>query len=93
MLKVISAILFTFLVVLSYRFWFGADSIVKVAKLKQAIALQDKENNELRQRNQMLIEKINKLKSHPTSIEEQARYELGMVKRGEKYYQVIEPIQ
>lgn len=77
---------------LAYRFWLGTDSLVQVAKLKHTMRQQDLELATLKQRNKLIIDQINNLKAFPMAIEEQARYELGMVKRGEKYYQVVEPI-
>lgn len=77
---------------LAYKFWIGPDSLVQVVKLRRTLQRQDGELATLKQRNQIIIDQINNLKASPMAIEEQARYELGMVKRGEKYYQVIEPI-
>lgn len=77
---------------MTYRFWFGADSLLQVAKLRSTVQLHNAELSTLKQRNQLIIDQINNLKASPMAIEEQARYELGMVKQGEKYYQVVEPI-
>lgn len=92
MLKGSSIILFVILSSLAYKFWIGPDSLVQVVKLRRTLQRQDGELATLKQRNQIIIDQINNLKASPMAIEEQARYELGMVKRGEKYYQVIEPI-
>lgn len=81
------------LVLLEYRFWFSADSIIKVYKLKTAVNEQQQDIAKLQLRNKQLSAKIANLKTYPASIEEQARYELGMVKQGEKYYQVVDPIE
>lgn len=80
------------LALLEYRFWLGGDSILKVRALKNKLATQEKELLALKYRNNQLIFDIENLKKHPIAIEEQARYELGMVKHGEKYFQVVEPI-
>lgn len=79
--------------VLQYRFWFGSDSIIKVLALKRSLHVQEQELNKLHLRNQQLIVKIESIRASPAAIEEQARYELGMVKQGETYYQVVEPIE
>ncbi len=92
MLKVLSIILLIILSSLAYRFWFGQDSLLQVAKLRRTVQHQNLELSTLRQRNKFIIDQINNLKASPLAIEEQARYELGMVKQGEKYYQVVEPI-
>lgn len=80
-------------ILLQGKFWFGQDSIIKVYKLKATLTQQEQELDKLRSRNQQVANSINILKNHPAAIEEQARYELGMVKQGEKYYQVVEPIE
>ncbi len=78
---------------LEYRFWWGSDSVLQVLKLKKSIFVQQQENANLQQRNAKLLEQISDLKRAPQAIEEQARYELGMIKRGEKFYQIVEPIE
>ena len=93
MLKKITVALCIILIFLSYKFWIGSDSILQVLRLKKAIAVQQAEIATLKNRNQELVIKVNNIKKHPLIIEERARYELGMIKRGEKYYQVVEPIQ
>jgi cell division protein FtsB len=93
MIKYISVVLCIFLALLEYRFWFSNDSILQVAKLKRTIAAQQKENDALKIRNNEITQQINNLKQYPQAIEEHARYELGLVKQGEKYYQVVEPLE
>lgn len=93
MLRGIFVGLLAIFAVLEYRFWFGPDSVIKVGRLKNTLAMQQQDLDKLKQRNQQLMEKIANLKTSPVVIEEQARYELGMVKQGEKYYQVVEPIE
>lgn len=92
MLKGLSVILLVIFLTLAYRFWLGPDSLVQVVKLRRTLQHQDVELATLKQRNQLIIDQINNLKASPLAIEEQARYELGMVRRGETYYQVVEPI-
>ena len=84
-MKLLTASLILILVLLQCRFWVGADSYLKVRKLKKTLAEQQAELIVLENRNQQLIAKIENLKQYPAAIEEQARYELGMIKQGEKY--------
>lgn len=93
MLKVTNIILMLILSLLGFRFWLSNDSVLQVKKIKQSIIAQQAENMALQQRNAEIKKKIANLKKSPLAIEEQARYELGMIKRGEKYYQVVEPIE
>jgi cell division protein FtsB len=93
MLKKLSLVLLVLLILLAYRLLFGDANLLQLARLKKTLAAQNAELAILRDRNKDIAKKINNIKSSPEAIEEQARYELGMVKAGEKYYQVIEPIQ
>ena len=92
-MKALLVSLILILSLLQYRFWFGSDSILKVLALKKELSAQEREVQGLQQRNEQLLAKIVELKKYPAAIEEQARYVLGMVKQGEKYYQVVEPIE
>lgn len=94
--NMLRGVMFTLLVILGlleFRFWCSNDSILQVMKLKHTLEKQHSENDGLQHRNQLISAKISNLKKLPTAIEEQARYELGMVKRGEEYYQIVEPIE
>ena len=92
-MKAIIISLIVIISLLSYRLLLGSDSVIAVRKLKNSLIEQDKDLNKLKLRNQLLLNKLERLKKYSVAIEEQARYELGMVKRGEKYYQVVDPIE
>ena len=49
-------------------------------------------NNELMGRNHVLKQEISDMKSGFEAIEKEAREELGMVKRGETFFRVIERV-
>lgn len=93
MLRGTTILLLVIFCLLEARFWFGNDSVLQVMKLKKALHAQQEENSRLQVRNDEISKKIANLKLSPLAIEEQARYELGLVKRGEKYYQIVEPIE
>ncbi len=84
-------ILSALLIFLQYRVWVGEGSLAEVSNLKHEIALQKEESLRLKQRNQALQAEVADLRSGLGAIEERARSELGMVKEGEIFYQVIEP--
>ncbi|STX29812.1 cell division protein FtsB [Legionella beliardensis] len=75
---------------LQYKLWLGDGSILHWYRLEDKIAKQKKENENLIARNHVLEADILELKSGDQALEEQARYELGMVKNEETYYQFIE---
>ena len=59
-------------------------------KGRQEIAEQKLENSGLKQRNLALEAEVRDLKEGYEALEERARAELGMVRRGETLYQIIE---
>lgn len=78
------------LVGLQYKLWIGDGSIFQWMQLEKKLNNQEKENNLLTTRNHVIEADVAELKSGDQALEEQARYELGMVKNGETYYQFSE---
>ncbi len=81
------------LVWLQFELWVGKGSRTEVRELEQAIALQKEENNQLRERNQALAAEVKDLKSGIEAIEELARSEMGMIKKDETFYQIVDPVE
>ncbi len=88
--KLATYFLLGILVLLQYPLWFGDGGVIAVWRLNREIAAQQKENAQLKERNQTLEAQVNDLKQGLEVIEGRARSELGMVKKGETFYQVIE---
>lgn len=78
------------LILLQYPLWLGSGGVYAVWKLRHEIGAQREENASLRERNQTLAAEVVDLKQGLAAIEERARMELGMIKQGETFYQVIE---
>ncbi len=89
-LKIVLAILIAILFHLQYRIWIGDGSYEEVRLLKQQIEIQESENKKLRDRNEALEAEVVDLKKGLDAVEERARQDLGMVREGEKFYQVID---
>ena len=89
-MKWIVAILLILLVVLQYKLWVGQGSLAEVSRLKQAIEKQKAENTEQRERNDALDAEVQDLKKGVEAIEERARSELGMIKKDETFFQIID---
>ncbi len=83
-------LLVVLLVLLQYKLWVGDSSFAEVWDLYQQVETQRDENQQLRERNQTLEAEVQDLKQGLEAIEERAREELGMVKKGETFYQIIE---
>lgn len=77
--------------VLQYRLWFGNGGLHEVGSLREQIATQRHENEQLRERNRALVAEVQDLKKGTSAVEERARTDLGMVANGETFYQVVEP--
>lgn len=90
-LKLIFGILLATFVVLQYRLWVGQGSLAEVVQLKRQIAQQEKRIEEMRERNSVLRAEVNNLKHGLEAVEAHARGELGMIKEGETFYQIVEP--
>lgn len=91
MLRILMLLLFAVLVVLQYRLWVGEGSLAELHLLKQDIAQQKDELQQMRRRNQALQAEVKDLKKGLEAIEERARNDLGMIREGETFYQIIEP--
>lgn len=89
-MRALIVILVLLLVVLQYRLWVGDGSLAEVWRLRQDIAEQRAENERLRTRNQELEAEVTDLKQGLEAVEERARSELGMVRDGETFYQIVE---
>ena len=83
-------LLVVLLVLLQYKLWVGDGSFAEVWDLYQQVEMQREENQQLRERNQALEVEVQDLKQGLGAIEERAREELGMIKEGETFYQIIE---
>jgi cell division protein FtsB len=75
---------------LQYKLWLGDGNLRQWLHLEKKLALIEQDNKNLVARNHAIAADIFELKSGEQSLEEQARYELGMIKEGEVYYQCIE---
>lgn len=89
MRKPILFLLVILLIVLLYDLWFSPGGLRKTAQLKKQIAEQTTQNNELQERNSILVAEIKALKENTNAVEVRARKDLGMVKNGEVFYQFV----
>jgi cell division protein FtsB len=75
---------------LQYKLWLGDGSVLQWKAMEEKLAEQKKENRKLMARNRALQADVVELKSVEQALEEQARYELGMIKEGEVYFHLVE---
>lgn len=85
-----TGLLLLLLLALQYRLWTDDGSLAEVRVLRDEISVQMAELEQLRARNQVLEAEVIDLHEGLDALEERARSELGMIKRGELFLQVIE---
>ncbi|RMG49740.1 MAG: cell division protein FtsB [Gammaproteobacteria bacterium] len=90
-MRIATIVLALLFVALQYRLWVGEGSLAEVRQLSRQVEAQKTRNQSLRSRNAALRAEVDDLKSGLAAIEERARSELGMIREGEHFYQVIEP--
>lgn len=87
--KWIGLLLIALLVALQTRLWFGKNSVSDFKEMRSQIQVLEKQNANLRQRNQLLEADIEDLQIGIDSMEERARNELGLIKEGETFYRIL----
>ncbi len=87
----LTLVLAVLVLLLQYPLWLGKGSWLKVWDLKRQITDQQAANKVLLARNDQLAAEVDNLKSGYGAIEARARYELGMIRQDEVFFQVMEP--
>ena len=89
-MKKLLILLVILLVYLQYNLWIGDGSLQDVWRLHKDVEQQREENAALRERNEALDAEVQDLQQGLEAIEDHAREDLGMIKDGETFYQVVE---
>lgn len=89
-MRSVTLILVVLLLLLQYPLWLGKGSWLKVWDLHRQVEAQQQANQLAQTRNAVLDAEVRDLKQGTAAIEERARSELGMVKRNEIFFQVLE---
>ena len=90
-MRALTIALLLLLALLQYRLWVGPGSWPDVWRLQREAAAQRAENQQLEDRNQSLAAEVRDLKHGLEAIEERARSEMGMIKKGETFYLIVDP--
>jgi cell division protein FtsB len=81
------------LLMLQFTLWTGQGSLADFFNLQKNLQTQVQENQTLIERNAALTGDVIDLKEGFEAIEERARNEMGMIKEGETFYQVVQDEQ
>ena len=88
-MRAVTLILAALLLLLQYPLWLGKGSWLKVWDLNRQVETQQQINQQTQARNALLDAEVRDLKQGTEAIEERARSELGMIKRGEVFFQIV----
>lgn len=77
-------------VYLQFELWMGKSNVFDTWQLHQKLSEQTAENKRLQHRNQLLTADVLDLKQGTAAIEEYARSELGMIKKNEVFFLLVQ---
>ena len=86
--RVVTVVLLLLLVMLQYQIWTGRGSVHREALMKTELERQRETNAQLEQDIARVQSEIQDLKEGVATVEEKARYEMGMVKPNEVFVQI-----
>ncbi len=88
-MKWLISLLVILLLLLQYRLWVGDGGVPEVLHLQKEVEQAQQHKLQLEERNASLAAEVEDLKTGLDAIEERARSELGMVRKNEQFYQII----
>ena len=77
------------LLLLVISLWIGHGSYPEIWKLERDIATQKKMNNLQEEKNRQIQAELEDAREGHAAVEERARSELGMIKKGETFFEII----
>jgi cell division protein FtsB len=89
-MKALAYVLAGLLLALQVPLWIGKGSWMRVRELDRQVLAQREANARLKARNDALDAEVRDLKQGLEALEERARLELGMIRKDEVFYQVVE---
>ncbi len=88
-MKILVSVLILLLIGLQYKLWLGDGSLSEVVQLSRELEVQKQKLNQLAERNRKLEAQVLDLQNGLDAYEEKARNDLGMIKQGESFIQLI----
>ena len=87
--RLLSTALFILLLLLLYGLFFGKQNLFDLMEQQARLAQLTEETKVLRERNEQIRIDVNDIKTRLGAIEGLARSELGLIKPGETFYQIV----
>jgi cell division protein FtsB len=88
--RALTYVFLALVVLVQYPLWLGKGGWLRVWDLDRQVTAQKKVNADLKARNAGLDAEVRDLKNGLGAIEERARFELGMIKDNEVFFEVLE---
>ncbi len=88
-MRILVAILLVVLLALQFKLWFGEGGVSDISTLRDRVETQEAENAMLQARNDELRAEVEDLSERLDAVEERARSELGLIREGEEFFQVV----
>ena len=88
-MRILAVVLGLLLLAIQYPLWLGKGGWFRVRELDRQVNSQKETNAKLQARNQALDAEVKDLKQGMDAVEERARSDLGMVKEGEVFFQIL----
>ena len=76
--------------VMQYPLWFAEGSFAEQHRLELQVEEQTRINAELQARNAVLEREVLELQTGNKGVEQRAREQLGLVREGETFYQIVD---
>ncbi len=92
-MKILIGVLILLLIGLQYKLWIGDGSLSEVVQLSRELDIQKEKLRLLEEKNRILEAQVLDLQSGLDAFEEKARNDLGMIKQGETFIQLIPSAQ
>jgi cell division protein FtsB len=87
-MKILAGALVALILAIQFPLWLGKGGWLRVWEVDRQVEAQGAKNGRLEVRNSALAAEVTDLKQGFDAIEERARFELGMVKNDEVFFQV-----
>ena len=88
-MKILAGILGILIVLIQYPLWLGKGGWLRAWDMNRQLEVQHAKNKQLETRNAGFAAEVRDLKQGTEAIEERARYELGMIRGDEVFYQIM----
>ncbi len=89
-MRLLAIVLAVLVLLIQYPLWLGKGGALRVWEMERQIEVQRESNSKLQVRNAALDAEVRDLKQGLEAVEERARSELGMIRKDEIFFQVLE---